>query len=95
MNLKVFIFDTMFSCVQWVCVFFLLHYCSACTLVKMFNLDLNNSQYDLHEKLGVYDCKYLEIENLEKLKTNRNDLSIIHLNIRGLLNKQDQLKKLV
>ena len=61
----------------------------------MFNLDLSNSQYDFHEELGVYDCKYLEIENLEKSKINRNDISIIHLNIRGLLNKQDQLKRLI
>ena len=45
--------------------------------------------------MGVYDCKYLEIENLEKSKTNRNDISIIHLKIRGLLNKQDQLKRLI
>ena len=61
----------------------------------MFNLDLNNSQYDLREELGVFDCKYREIENLEELKPKINDLSIIHLNIRGLLNKQDQLKNLV
>ena len=61
----------------------------------MFNLELNNSQYDLHEELGVYDCKYLEIETLGKFNVNRNDLSIIHLNIRGLLNKQDQLRKLI
>ena len=67
----------------------------SCTLVKMFNLDLSNSQYNLCEELGVYDCKYLEIENLEKSKTNRNDISIIDLNIRGLLNKQDQLKRLI
>ena len=81
-------------CVQWFCVFFssLLF---TCTLVKMFNLDLNNSQYNLREELGVYDCKYREIENLEELKPKINDLSIIHLNIRGLLNKQDQLKNLV
>ena len=62
---------------------------------SMFNLDLNNSQYDLREELGVFDCKYQEIENLEELKPKINDLSIIHLNIRGLLNKQDQLKNLV
>ena len=61
----------------------------------MFDLDLNNSQYDLHEELGVFDCKYREIVNLEELKPKKNDLSIIQLNIRGLLNKQDQLKNLV
>ena len=82
------------SCVQCICVFFFMLLLS-CTLGKMFNLDLSNSQYNLDEELGVYDCKYLEIENLEKSKTNRNDLSIIHLNIRGLLNKQDQLKRLI
>ena len=57
----------LFSCVQCICVFFLTLLLS-CTLVKMFNLDLSNSQYDFREELGVYDCKYLEIENLEKSK---------------------------
>ena len=61
----------------------------------MFNLDLNDSQYDLRDELGVYDCKYLESENLGKPKNNRNDLRIIQLNIRGLLNKQDQLNRLI
>ena len=61
----------------------------------MFDLDLNNSQYDLHEELGVFDCKYRETVNLEDLKPKKNDLSVIQLNIRGLLNKQNQLKNLV
>ena len=84
----------LFSCVQCICVFFFTLLLS-CTLVKMFNLDLSNSQYDLREELGVYDCKYLEIEQVERQQNNRNDLSIVHLNIRGLLNKQDQLKRLI
>ena len=49
----------------------------------------------MREELGVFDCKYQEIENMEELKPKINDLGIIHLNIRGLLNKQDQLKNLV
>ena len=49
----------------------------------------------MREELGVFDCKYQEIGNLEELKPKKNDLSIIQLNIRGLLNKQDQLKNLV
>ena len=73
--------------------FFLLLF--TCTYVIMFDLDLNNSQYDLREELGVFDCKYRETVNLEDLKPKKNDLSIIQLNIRGLLNKQDQLKNLV
>ena len=61
----------------------------------MFNLDLNDTQYDLHEELGVHDCKYLEIEELEKSLNKMNDLGIVQLNIRGLINKQDQLKRLI
>ena len=60
----------------------------------MLNFKLNNSQYDLREELAVYDCNYLEIDTLRKLNTNQND-SVIHLNIRSLLNKQDQLRKLI
>ena len=44
----------------------------------------------MREELGLYDCKYREIESVEELKPKINDLSI-----RGLLNKQDQLKNLV
>ena len=61
----------------------------------MFDVDLNKSQYDLREELGVFDCNYQDMENLEELKPKKNDLGIIQLNIRGLLNKQDQLKNLV
>ena len=61
----------------------------------MFDLDLNNSQYDLREELGLFDCNYQDIENLEELKPKKNDIGIIQLNIRGLLNKQDQLKNLI
>ena len=43
----------------------------------------------------MFDCNYQEIENLEGLKPKKNDIGIIQLNIRGLLNKQDQLKNLV
>ena len=61
----------------------------------MFDVHLNKSQYDLREELGVFDCNYQDMENLEELKPKKNDLGIIQLNIRGLLNKQDQLKNLV
>ena len=52
----------------------------------MFDLDLNNSQYDLREELGVFDCNYQEIENLKEFKPKKNNLGIVQLNIRGLLN---------
>ena len=49
----------------------------------------------MRDEFGECDCKYLESENLGKPKNDRNDLRIIHLNIRGLLNKQDQLNRLI
>ena len=51
--------------------------------------------YDLVNELGLKCCDYLDNENASKIKPGKNDLSIIEINIRGLLNKQDHLKDLL
>ena len=51
--------------------------------------------YDLVNKLGLKCCDYLDNENASRIKPGKNDLSIIEINIRGLLNKQDHLKDLL
>ena len=45
--------------------------------------------------IGTVECPYIEESKLSNLEPAKTDLSIIQLNIRGLLNKQDQIKDLV
>ena len=45
--------------------------------------------------LGTPECPYIEEEDLLCIDPGKTDLSIIQLNIRGLLNKQDQIKDLI
>ena len=46
-------------------------------------------------ELGIPECPYVEEEDLSSIEPGKTDLSIIQLNIRGLLNKQDQKKDLL
>ena len=61
----------------------------------MFLLDLNKDQYNLKDELDIQGCKYVELDGNQQLNKVKNDLRIIQLNIRGLLNKQDQLQQLI
>ena len=61
----------------------------------MLNYDPQNPQYDLRSELGVYDCAYVETDEIKKSKNYRNDLRVIQLNIRGLINKQRPLINLI
>ena len=47
---------------------------------------------DLNIDIGAPECPY---ENLTQIKPGKNDLGVMQLNIRGLLNKQDPLKTLL
>ena len=61
----------------------------------MLHYDPTDIQYDLRSELGVSDSKYIEVDELKKPNDHRFDLNIIQLNIRGLMNKQDQLCRLI
>ena len=41
------------------------------------------------------NCDYLSYDSLEKLQTNKNDLRVLHLNIRGLKGKLTELNNLL
>ena len=61
----------------------------------MLCYDPNDTQYDLRSELRVSDSTYVNVEEINKSKNNRDDLKIVQLNIRGLMNKQDQLNGLI
>ena len=63
--------------------------------VNMFSLDLNKDQYSLKDELDIRGCKYVELDGSQQLSKEKNDMRVIQLNIRGLLNKQDQLQRLI
>ena len=44
--------------------------------------------YNLSSELDLPVCDYVDVENIKGLRPHKNDLSILQLNIRGLLNKQ-------
>ena len=51
--------------------------------------------YNLSSELDLPACDYVEVEQLEGLRPYKNDLSVLQLNIRGLLNKQGRLRDLM
>ena len=61
----------------------------------MLNYDPQDTQYDLRSELGVSDSTYVEADEIKKPSNNNNDLRIIQLNVRGLINKQEQLGRLI
>ena len=67
----------------------------ACINMSKFSFELNQAQYDLRSELDVYDCEYIEGVDIPPLKNKHSDLRILHLNVRGLLNKQNQLTRLI
>ena len=46
-------------------------------------------------EMGLTQCDYVDFDLINELKPTKNDLSIMQLNIRGLLNKQDQLNEII
>ena len=51
--------------------------------------------YNLSSEINLPACDYVEVEQLEGLRPYKNDLSVLQLNIRGLLNKQGRLRDLI
>ena len=67
-----------------------------CTVNTRLNvLDCQTMICDQIVELGTPDCPYIEEEDWPCIDPGKTDLSIIQLNIRGLLNKQDQIKDLI
>ena len=56
------------------------------------NIALGEGHYNLSSELDLPACDYVDIEQLEGLRPNKYDLSVLQLNIRGLLNKQGRLR---
>ena len=53
------------------------------------------TDYDLSSELGLTACDYVDPENTGRIKPGKNDLSIIQINSRGLLNKIDHLRDII
>ena len=53
------------------------------------------SDYDLSSELGLSECDYVDPENTGRIKPGKNDLSIMQINSRGLLNKTDHLQDII
>ena len=57
--------------------------------------DLKETDFDLHTELGMPECTYVNLDEADYPAQKTTDLSVIHLNVRGLLNKQDRIKDLL
>ena len=81
----------------YITVFFVL----LCTLLYIC-LAPDTIMDEIYERLdlGFYNeivdsCDYLDYGELTKDKSDKNNLTVLQLNIRGILNKQDKLKTLL
>ena len=53
------------------------------------------TNYDLSSELGLTSCDYVDPDNTGKIKPGKNNLSIMQINTRGLLNKIDRLREII
>ena len=51
--------------------------------------------YNISTETGLTQCDYVDFDSINELIPTNNDLSIMQLNIRGLLNKQDRLNEII
>ena len=80
---------------QYNCVLCVLYYlcfldvmCISQTMCGTTDIVPGVGHYNLSSELDLPACDYVEVEQLEGLRPCKNDLSVLQLNIRGLLNKQ-------
>ena len=67
-----------------------------CTVNIILNVtDCRNMICDQVVDLGTPECPYIEDNEMSTRDPGKSDISVIQLNIRGLLNKQDQIKDLM
>ena len=62
--------------------------CTSQNMCGKTNIALDEGYYNLSSELDLPTCDYVDVEQLEGLRPNKYDLSVLQLNIRGLLNKQ-------
>ena len=87
------------------CVFVANHCCLYCTVdmcfaktktLKSLRSAKNNQNIGLDLEINCDDtCDYLTNDSVELIENNRNDLKIVHLNIRGLKSKINDLSDLL
>ena len=53
------------------------------------------NECDLSSELGLAVCDYVDPDNSGRIKPGKNDLSIMQINSRGLLNKIDHLRDII
>ena len=77
------------------CVLCVLYYlccfdvnCTSQNMCGTANIVPGEGHYNLSSELDLPACDYVDVEQLEGLRPNKYDLSVLQLNIRGLLNKQ-------
>ena len=64
--------------------------------LKTFNAENYSSLNDQLSLDGLNDhCDYIELSLIKELHTQNTDLGVMQLNVRGLLNKQSQIKNLL
>ena len=64
--------------------------------MEKYNPELNCEVLNnINTEMGLTQCDYVDFESINELKPTNNDLSIMQLNIRGLLNKQDRLNEII
>ena len=64
--------------------------------MEKHNPELNCDVFNnIFTETGLTQCDYVDLDSINELKPTKNDLSIMQLNIRGLLNKQDQLNEII
>ena len=82
------------------CVFILIDCnCVNQSPITMGNFDVNaiHTNYDLKEEINLINCQYVVPgdNNTDLQSSSPTDLNVLQLNIRGLLNNQDQLVTLL
>ena len=63
---------------------------------KLLNVNNDISLTDQISGDGINDhCDYIEPSSIKELHTRNTDIGVLQLNVRGLLNKQTQIKYLL
>ena len=65
-------------------------HCNTMCYSKLLKIESISSINEINDH-----CEYIELSVIKDLHTQNSDLSVIQLNVRGLLNKQTQIKHLL